>query len=150
MTYFPMRLFLLTACFLAALAVCQADDRPATLRAIATTETTEVHPDSVFDLTLSLENLTDAVQEVIIPDPGWDRVWKSNNRHITWDFWDSDFNDQITIQIPPHESYVFPRPLKMFVDGAGKKTRMDFRMGFKTKTFSKTLWSSTISLTVIP
>jgi hypothetical protein len=146
-----MRLILLTACFLAAITICRAGDRnPEPLRAVATTDSTEVHPDDVFDVTLSLENLTNAVQKITIPDPAWDRVWRSSNRHVTWDFWDSDFNDQLTIEIPPHGSYVFPKPLKMFVDIPGKKSRMEFRMGFKTKAFGKTLWSTPISIDVTP
>jgi hypothetical protein len=146
-----MRPLFLAACLLIAISVCRADDRADTaLRAVATADSTEVHPDNVFDVTVSLENLTGVAQKITIPDPAWDRVWRSSNRHVTWDFWDSDYNDQVTIEIPPHQSYVFPKPLKMFVDEASKKSRMDFRMGFKTRTFGKTLWSSPITLNVIP
>jgi len=39
----------------------------------------------------------------------------------------------------------------MFIDQAGKKTRMEFRMGYKTGgAFSKTLWSNPITLDVTP
>jgi hypothetical protein len=139
------------ACLLAATLFSRADDKGAVLRAVATTDYTEVHPDGVFDVTLSLENPTDVVQKITIPDPGWDRVWKSSNHHVTWDFWDSDFNDKVTIEIQPHGTYVFPKPLKMFIDQAGKKTRMEFRMGYKTGgAFSKTLWSNPITLDVTP
>jgi hypothetical protein len=56
----------------------------------------------------------------------------------------------MTIEIAPHGSYVFPKPLKMFIDVTGKKGRMEFRMGFKTKAFGKTLWSAPISVELTP
>jgi hypothetical protein len=90
------------------------------------------------------------VQTIKIPDCGWDRVWRSSNHRVTWDFWDCDYSDQISIDIAPHDSYTFPKPLKMFVVSADKKARIDFKMGFKTQTFGKTFWSSPITLNVTP
>ena len=109
--------FLAALLLLAAPAVSRADDKAPVLRAIATADETEVHPDSVFDVTLSLENETDTVQTIHIPDPAWDKVWRSSNRHVTWDFWDTDDNNTIAVEIEPHGSYTFPKPLKMYVDG---------------------------------
>jgi hypothetical protein len=147
-----LRFVLHTSAFILFCLLCRADDsrHPAPLQAIAATDSTEVHPDSVFEVTLSLQNLTGALQTIKIPDCAWDRVWKSSNRHVTWDFWDCDDNDEISIDIPPHQTYLFPKPLKMFVDPSVRKSHMDFRMGFKTKAFGKTLWSSPISLDVTP
>jgi len=143
---------ILAACLLTGLPASRADDsrHPAPLRAVATTDSTEVHPDSVFEVTLSLENPTGAVKTIKIPNCGWDRVWRSSNRQVTWDFWDCDDTGDITIEIPPHGSYIFPKPLKMFVDAEVKKSRMAFRMGFKTRAFGKTLWSAPITVDVIP
>ncbi len=143
---------IMAACLLAGLAVSRGDDsRHSTpLQAVATTDATEVHPDSVFEVTLSIENHTDSAQSIKIPYAGWDRMWKSSNHHVTWDEWDSDENDETTVQIPPHKSYIFPKALRMFVDDATKPGRLDFRMGFKTKAFGKTLWSSPITLDVTP
>jgi len=123
---------------------------PPTLRAIATTDVTEVHPDDVFEVTLSLQNLTGVTQKIRIPDCGWDRCWKSSNSRVTWDFWDCDSTNEITIEIPPHQTYVFDKPLKMFVDEGFKQSRVNFKMGFKTGGFSKVTWSTPISLDVIP
>ena len=103
-------LFLFASCFIAGLAVslaiCHGDDsRPsAPLRATASADTSEVHTDSVFEVTLTLENLTDSAQKIKIPDRGWDRVWKSSNRHVTWDPWDCEEDRDITIEIPPHQT----------------------------------------------
>jgi hypothetical protein len=143
---------LVFACLLAGLAVSRADDsrHSVALRAVATTDSTEVHPDSVFEVTVSLQNLTNSVQTIKIPDCGWDRVWRSSNRHVTWDEWDCDENNEISVQIAPHGSYVFPKALRMFVDEAAKPARIDFRMGFKTTAFGKTLWSGPITIEVTP
>jgi hypothetical protein len=137
--------------FLFILAVSRADDRSPALRAIATSDVTEVHPDGVFEVTLSLENLTNSVQRIRVPDTGWDRVWKSNNRRVSWDAWESDDNAETTIEIPPHETYVFPKTLKMFVDENYTQARIEFRMGFKATggPFGKMVWSSPITLDVI-
>ncbi len=143
-----MKLLLLAACFLAAVAVSRGG--PIVLRAIAMTDSTEVHPDDVFDVNLSLQNLTNTVQSIKISESGWDRNWKSSNHHVTWDAWDSDENDMTTVEIPPHGTYVFPKALRMFVDEAVKPSRIDFRMGFKTTGFGKILWSSPITLDVTP
>lgn len=143
-------LILLAACFLACLAVCRADDSRNALRAIATTDSSEVHPDDVFEVTLSLENLTSTVQRIKIPECGWDRVWKSSNRRVTWDAWDCDEDRDITVEIPPGQTYVFPKTLKMFVDSSVKQSRIDFRMGFRTVAFGRTLWSTPITLDVTP
>lgn len=147
-----MRLLLILAACLPALALCRADDsrHPAALRAIATADSTEVHPDNVFEVTLALENLTNTVQKIKVPNCGWDRLWKSSNHRVTWDFWDCDDNSEVTVEILPRQTYTFPKPLKMFVDGDVKKSRQTFRMGFKTAAFGKTLWSSPISLDVTP
>ena len=141
-------LLILAACLLAGLAVTRADTIP--FRAIAETDSTEVHPDSVFDVTLSLQNLTNSEETLKIPDCGWDRLWKSSNRHVTWDAWDCDETTDITVTIAPHDTYVFPKTLRMFVDEAVKASKIDFRMGFKTKAFGKTIWSSPITLDVTP
>ena len=149
----PKSLLIIGSCLILGLAPSLADDsrRPPTpLRAIATTDSTEVHPENVFEVTLALENPSDVAQKIKIPACGWDRVWRSGNRRVTWDFWDCDADDEITIEIRPHERYVFPKQLKMFVDSSVKKSRVAFRMGFKTATFSKTLWSDPITLEVIP
>ena len=141
----------LAACFLAAFPLARADDsRHASLRAIASTDTSEVHPDNVFDVTLTLENLTGTVQTIKIPERAWDRIWKSSNRRVSWDAWDSDEDHDVTIEIPPHESYVFPKPLRMFVESSVKQSRIDFRMGFKTVAFGRTIWSNPITLDVTP
>jgi hypothetical protein len=139
-------LLFLAACFLASLA--RADGLP--LKAIATADSTEVHPDSVFEVTLSLQNLTGAAQTIKIPEANWDRDWRSSNPLVSWDAWNSDEEGDITIEIPPHGAYVFPLALKMFVDDSVKKSRIDFRMGFRTTKFGKTVWSSPITLDVIP
>ena len=145
-------LLVLAACLLAGPVVSRAgDSRDAgALRAVAATDTTEVHPESVFEVTLSLENPTNTAQKIKIPDCGWDHVWTSSNRHVTWDFSDCDSNSEITIEIPPRGSYIFPKPLRMFVDGEDKKSRMVFRMGFKTAASRKTLWSRPITIDVTP
>ena len=109
-----------------------------------------MHPDSVFEVTLALENPTDFVQRIRIPERGWDRVWKSSNHRVTWDPWDCEDDRDITIEIPPHQSYVFPKPLRMFVESSVRKSKIGFRMGFRTVMFGRTLWSSPITLDVIP
>jgi len=136
---------------LAGAALCNAGDvRPLTLKVVATADTDEVHPDSAFDVTLTLENPTNTVESIRIPDCGWDKVWRSSNRHVTWDAWDCDGDDQVTVEIQPHDSYVFLKPLRMFVDGISKETKLDFKMGFKTSAFGKVLWSDSIKLNVTP
>lgn len=134
---------------LIALPVLSRADAPA-LRAIATADYTDVHPENVFEVTVSLENLTGTVQRVKMPECGWDRLWKSSNRHITWDAWDCDQDTEITVEIPPHQTYEFPKTIRMFVDEAEKQSRLDFRLGFKAATFGKVLWSAPITLTVTP
>ena len=142
-------LLLLLAVLLASAAVSRAGDPPA-LRAIATTDVTEVHPDDVFDVTLSLQNVSGVTEKIRIPDCGWDRCWKSSNSRVSWDYWDCDATYQITIEIPPHQTYEFSKPLKMFVDENFKQSRVSFKMGFKTGGFGKVTWSSPISLDVSP
>lgn len=149
-TFMKSALFL-TVCIFAGIAISShgADSgHSVPLRAIATTEETDVHPDAVFDVTVRLQNLTDSVQIVKIPDPDWDRVWKSSNRRVTWDAWESDESTEITIQIAPHQTYTFSKPIKMFVDESVKPGRIEFRMGFRTGAFGKTLWSAPIILDV--
>jgi len=145
--------FILFLCLLAPLASLRADDssHAGALHAVATTDSTEVHPDSVFEVTLALENVSDTTQTIVIPECGWDRTWKSSDRRVTWDFWDCDNNAKITIQIPAHESYTFSTPLKMFVTpSSSKEARIVFRMGFKTAAFGKVLWSGPMTIDVIP
>ena len=147
-----MRFSILALCLLAPLALCRAEDsrHPVALRAIAETDSSEVHPDSIFEVTLTLENPTDSVQKIKIPERGWDRVWRSSNRRVTWDPWSTDYDNQITVEIPPHGKYTFPRPLRMFVDESVKRSRIDFRMGLKMTAFGKTFWSAPITLEVYP
>jgi len=145
------RVLILAACFFAGAIFCRADDsRHVELKAVASTDSTEIHPDSVFEVTVSLMNPTNVVQHVRIPDCGWDRVWRSNNRHVTWDFWDCDYNDVISVDIDPGDSYVFPKPLRMYVTGGTKESHIEFKMGFKESTFGKTLWSDPVGIDVIP
>ncbi|HEX4085533.1 MAG TPA: hypothetical protein VHY22_11515 [Chthoniobacteraceae bacterium] len=136
----------------AAITLCHAGSpqRPLNLKATAATDTDEVHPDSVFDVTLTLENPTAYVQSIRIPDCGWDRTWRSSNRHATWDPWDCDSNDQVTIQIQPHRSYVFPKPIRMFINGIDKERKLEFKMGFRPAAFGKIIWSNPIALDVTP
>ena len=143
---------LLATLLLIPLSFCRAGDsrHPVTLRTIATADSAEVHPESVFEVTLTLENVGDTVQQIKIPEAGWDRVWRSSNRHVTWDYWDCGADNDVTIEIPPHRSYVFPKPLKMFVEGSVRQSHITFRMGFKTAAFGKTLWSVPVALEVIP
>ena len=44
----------------------------------------------------------------------------------------------------------FPKPLRMFVESSVKQSRIDFRMGFKTVAFGRTIWSNPITLDVTP
>jgi hypothetical protein len=145
------RILIFAACLLATLAVSRADDsgHGDPLRAIATADSTEVHPDSIFEVTLSLQNLTNTVQKIKVPDCAWDRLWKSNNRRVTWDSWECEDKSESTVEISPGETYVFPNTLKMFVNESVKQSRVDFRMGFKTAAF-KIVWSAPITLDVIP
>ncbi len=149
-----MRRFLLpAACFLSFAALCHAGDSlPANaLRVTATPDSTEVHPDSVFEVTLSIENLTGVAQKLKMPERLWDHLWKSSNRLVTWDAWDDDEDKDITIEIAPHQTYVFPDTIKMFVDDdITKRTRVDFKMGFRPATFTRTFWSAPITLDVTP
>jgi hypothetical protein len=147
MRHFPL---LLVVCLLPFLA--RADDfrQSTALLVTATTDATEVHPDSIFEVTLTLENPTDTVQRIRIPEHAWDHVWKSSNSRVTWDTWDFDQDGRVTIEIQPHAKYVFPKPLRMFVQESVKASRLGFRMGFKTTTFGKTLWSAPITIEVIP
>ncbi len=142
-------ILLLLALLLSGVAIARAGDPPA-LRAIATTDTDAVHPDDVFDVTLSLQNLSAATEKVRIPECGWDRCWKSSNSRVTWDLWNCDDTAEVTIEIPPHGTYEFPKPLKMFVDEDFKQSRVTFKMGFKTRGFGKIAWSAPISLDVSP
>ena len=139
---------------IALLTICpnasRADELRNQFRAVASTEATEVHPDAVFEVTVAKENITGTVQTIRIPDCGWDRVWRTSNRHATWDEWDCGYNDWVTVEIQPHESYVFPKPLKMYVAGSVKTPRVDFKLGFKMSTFGKTLWSAPLSVAVTP
>jgi hypothetical protein len=142
-------LILLAICLLAGCQAVSPGQQPAALQAVATTDSTEVHPDNVFDVNLSLVNLTGETQTIKIPDCGWDAIWRSSNGHVTWDFWDCDYNDDVSIEIAPHDTYVFPKPLKMYVESADRPT-VKFSMGFKDRAINKTLWSSPISLDVTP
>jgi hypothetical protein len=143
-----MRQFLtLAACLLATAAVSFADT-PA-LRATASADSTEVHPDSVFEVTLSLQNLTGAVEKIKVPDAGWDHLWKSSNWRVSWDATDSEQGTDSVIEITPYQTYVFPNALKMYVDQSVTQAHVDFRMGFKTSVFGKTAWSNSITLDVI-
>ena len=145
-------ILVLASCLVASIAVCRAGGarQAIQLEAIATTDSEEVHPDSVFEVTLSLKNPTGTTETLMIPDCGWDRLWKSSDHRVTWDYWDCDESSDITITIPAHQSYVFPMPLKMFVNPSDKRTKIDFRMGFKTKAIGKALWSAPITLDVAP
>jgi hypothetical protein len=140
---------LFLALLFAGIAVSRASEPPA-LRAIATADVTEVHPDDVFEVTLSLQNLTGVTQKIRIPDFGWDRFWKSSNSRVAWDYVDSAGSNPITIAIPPHETYEFPIPLKMFVSEGYKDTRVTFKMGFKLGGFDKFAWSAPLTLDVTP
>jgi hypothetical protein len=118
------------------------------LQVIATADSTDVHPDGLFDVTLSLENMTGSVQRIKVPYCGWDRLWKSSNRRVEWDAFDCGDDTVSTIEIPPHGTYVFPKPIGMYVDESVTLPRIDFRMGYRTGSFGKTLWSAPISLNV--
>ncbi len=142
-------LILLLAVLFAGAAVSRAGNPPA-LRAIATTDVTEVHPDDVFEVTLSLENTSAATATIRIPESAWDRCWKSSDGHVTWDFLDTDRSAQTTVQIAPHQTYEFPAPLKMFVAEGFKQSHISFKMGFKTGGLGKITWSAPISLDVTP
>jgi hypothetical protein len=142
-------LLLLLAVFFASTAVSHAGT-PLPLRAIATTDVTEVHPDDVFDVTLSLQNLSGVTQKIRIPDSAWDRCWKSSNGRVTWDAWNADSDSQVTVEILPHQTYVFPIPLKMYVAEDYKASQVSFKMGFKTGGFGKAAWSAPITLDVNP
>jgi hypothetical protein len=145
-----IRTLIVVLCLLlAGTMISRAGEAPA-LRAIATTDVTEVHPDDVFDVTLSLQNLSGATQTIHIPDAGWDRCWKSSNGNVTWDFLDGSNASQTTVQIPPHQTYEFSMPLKMFVAEGYRQSRISFKMGFKTGGFGKAVWSAPISLDVTP
>ena len=143
---------LLTCILLGSAAAVRAygSGRPIILQAVAKADWTEVHPHDLIAVTLSLENPTGNPETMKIPECGWDRVWRSSNRHVTWDSWDCDEDNEITITVPPHGAYDFPEPLKIFVDDAAKPGRVDFRMGFKTKGSSKLAWSAPITLDVTP
>lgn len=141
--------FLILAACLLALPLISRADAPA-LRAIATADYTEVHPENVFEVTLSLQNLTGTVQRIKMPQSNWDRLWKSSNRHVTWDAWDSDDQTETTVEIGPHETYEFPKTLRMFVDDSVKESHLDFRMGFRAARFGKIVWTAPITLDVIP
>ena len=145
-----LKFLLLAFCLLATVALSRAGGQAVLLRAIATTDVTEVHPDDVFDVTLSLENPTNATQILKLPVANWDRIWKSSNRHVTWDAMNSGEGEETTVEIAPHSTYEFPDVLKMYVDPDFKGTRVDFRMGFRTTIFGKIVWSAPISLTVTP
>ena len=130
--------------------VSRAGDSAAALRPVVTADTTDVHPDDVFAVKLGLENLSSSQVTIRVPDTGWDRFWKSSNRNVTWDLWDGDSGAVESVEIPPHTTYVFPQPLKMFVDPDFKGSRIDFRMGFKTGAFRQIVWSAPISLNITP
>ena len=154
-SFFPMTprlLLIVAACLLSVLAVSHADDRrdSAGLQAIATTDSTEIHTDEVFEVTLSLQNLTNGVRTIKISGSNWDRNWKSSDHRVGWDAWDSDDNEAMTVEIPPHDTYVFPKTLRVYVNEGVKPGRINFRMGFRTATFGKTVWSSPIGIDVIP
>jgi hypothetical protein len=147
-----MRRILIPAiCLLAICSFSRADDsrHAAALRVIATADSEEVHPDSIFEVSLSLENLSNTVLRIKVPETGWDRLWKSSNRRVSWDAWNSDGDTDTTVEIAPHQTFSFPQTLKMFVDESYTQPRVTFSMGFKTATF-KTLWSAPITLDVIP
>lgn len=134
--------------FLASPSLTRAGDGPA-LQAIATTDATDVHPDALFDVTLSLKNMTGSVQRIKVPYCGWDRLWKSSNRRAEWDAFDCDQDTSSTIEIPPHGTYVFPKALGMYVDESVTLPSINFRMGYKAAAFGKTLWSAPISINVV-
>jgi hypothetical protein len=142
-------ILLLVAIFFAGAVVSRAGSPPP-LRAIATTDVTEVHPDDVFEVTLSLQNLSGVTQKIRIPDSAWDRCWKSSNGRVTWDAWNTDSNSQVTVEIAPHETYEFPIAIKMYVDEDYRASSVSFKMGFKTGGFGKVTWSAPITLDVIP
>jgi hypothetical protein len=148
-----MRRFLLpalAAClFLASSALSRAGDSPV-FQVIATADSTDVHPEALFDVTLSLKNLTASVQRIKVPYCGWDRLWKSSNHRVEWDAFDCDQDTSSTVEIPPHETYVFPKALGMYVDDSVTLPRIDFKMGYRPAAFGKTLWSAPITLNVIP
>ena len=144
---------LLAACvLLATAALSRAVDsgRGPVLEVIATADSTEVHPEALFDVTLALKNLTGAVQRIQVPYCGWDRLFRSSNRRVEWDAFDCGDDTVSTVEIPPHGTYVFPKTLGMYVDEEFSGPRIDFRMGYKTTVFGKTLWSAPITLDVIP
>jgi len=124
--------------------------RGAIFRVIATADSTEVHPEALFDVTLSLQNLTGTVQRIQVPYCGWDRLWRSSNRRVEWDAFDCGDDTVSTVEIPPHGTYVFPKALGMYVDESFSGPSIDFRMGFKTSMLGKTLWSQPISVEVVP
>jgi len=143
----------LAACLLLATAtLSHAVDsgRGQVFRVTATVDSTDVHPDALFDVTLSLENMTGTVQRIKVPYCGWDRLWKSSNRRVEWDAFECDEDTVSTVEIPPHGTYVFPKALSMYVDESVTLPRIDFRMGYRTGAFGKTLWSAPINLDVIP
>jgi hypothetical protein len=122
-----------------------------TLQAIAEAEYTEVHPQTVFEVTLTLRNITALPEKIKVPDCSWDRDWKSSDHRVTWDPWDCDEDSVETVEIPPHKTYVFPATLKMYVDASpDKESNITFRMGFRTTAFGERVWSNPITLDVIP
>ena len=138
----------LVAVLLTAPAISRADAPD--LKVTATADYTEVHPESTFDVTLSLENLTNTVEKIKVPDGAWDRLWRSSTRLVTWDALDDGGgNTSSVVEIAPHETYTFPDPLKMYVADSVKAPHIDFRVGFKTTAFGKTVWSAPITLDVI-
>jgi hypothetical protein len=145
-----MRRLLIAAVLLLAAATLSHADTPV-FRVIATADNTDVHPDGVFEVTLSLVNITNSVQKLAIPENAWDRLWRSSTRLVEWDALDN-YGDTInTVSIPPHETYQFPRSLKMYVaDSVTNQSRIAFRMGLKITTFGKTTWSPPITLEVTP
>jgi len=143
-------LIIFAVCFIGLPILSRADDRSPAVRIIATADYTEVHPDGVFDVTLSLKNLTNATLKIQVPEGDWDRLWRSSNRHVTWDAWTVDGDEETPVEIPPHQTYTFPKALEMYVDDTVKESHVEFKMGFKAKSFGKTLWSDSITLEVIP
>jgi len=146
------RILIPLACLLVCAPLCRAGNsrQPIVLKVTADADQTEVHPDGIIDVTLSLENPTGVAESIKIPERCWDHLWKSSNHVVTWDAWDSDDDSDVTIEIPPHGSYDFPEPLKMYVDtDSQKEFHTTFRMGFKT-SFSKVFWSDPITLDVTP
>lgn len=119
------------------------------LHALASADTTEVHPDGVFEVTLSLQNPTGMEEIIQVPECGWDKNWKSSNHLVLWDPVVCDEDHELTIKLPPHSTYVFPKTLDLYVDESVRKPRVTFSLGFRVKEFGKVFWSNPISLDVI-